>query len=279
MPSGRSLCPGTWSASVIIALLLLAFPVVGQAQTEQSQQPQPPSAAAAPPKDQSGKADQASTDPQAQKQPQAGTSNDRLFFTLPNFLTIERTEQLPPLTVAQKFGAVARGAFDYIEYPWYALQASVSQAENSEPAYGQGVEGYAKRYGTAFADGTMENFMVGAVVPSVLHQDPRFYQVSNGSFFHRASYAVSRLFVTRGDNGHKQVNFSEILGSGIAAMIGTFSYHPRAERNLSNAASVWGTQVGYDGITIELKEFWPDIRRKMRHKAEPDAASTAIPAR
>src|SRR5215469_13591720 len=108
----------------------------------------------------------------------SGTSNDRLFYTLPNFLSLETTTKLPPLTSKQKFGVVARGTFDYIEYPWWGILAAISQAQNSSPAFGQGWAAYAKRYGITGADSMVENFMVGAVFPSLLHQDPRFYQSS-----------------------------------------------------------------------------------------------------
>jgi len=184
---------------------------------------------------------------------------------LPNFLTVE-TKNVPPLTVGQKFKVVARGSFDPIEIPWYAFLAGVSQAENSEPGYGQGAEGYGKRFGAAFADGTIENFFTGAILPSVLRQDPRFYQLGKGGFWHRTRYAVGRIFVTRTDSGKAQFNYSEIFGSAAAAAISTYSYHPRDERTLSTTASVWGTQVGYDTITIVVKEFWPDIRRKLKKK-------------
>jgi len=270
------LAAGARPGKLLIAFFLLVFPAAIRADQQSQPQPGQSSSAAAPSKDQSDTEDKTKTDQKTQQQPQAGTSNDRLFFALPNFLTMENAGQLPPLTPGQKFGTVARASFDYIEYPWYSALAGISQAENSEPAYRQGVTGYAKRYGTAFGDGTIENFMTGAVIPTVLRQDPRFYQSSEGSFFHRTGYAVSRLFVTRGDNGHKQLNFSEILGSGIAAMIGTFTYHPRNERNLSTATSVWGTQVGYDGITLEVKEFWPDIRRKLTHKKQSDPSASSI---
>ena len=132
---------------------------------------------------------------------QSGTSKDRLFYALPNFLTLENSQKLPPLTAKQKFGVVARGTFDPVQYPWWGLLAGISQAENSEPAYGQGWVGYAKRYGTTAADSTIENFMVGAVFPSILHQDPRFYQSSQGGFAHRTGYAITRIFVTRSDSG------------------------------------------------------------------------------
>jgi hypothetical protein len=200
---------------------------------------------------------------------QSGTSKDRLFFALPNFLTVENAGQIPPLTSGQKFKVVARSSFDYVEFPWYGFLAGISQAQNSEPGYGQGAAGYGKRYGAAFADGTIENFWTSAILPSVLHQDPRFYQLGKGGFWHRTGYAVSRIFVTRSDSGHSQCNASEIFGSAIAAGISTYSYHPNADRTLSNAASVWGTQIGYDMVTIVVKEFWPDIRRKISRKKTP----------
>ena len=199
---------------------------------------------------------------------QTGTSKDRLFFTLPNFLTVENAGQIPPLTAGQKFKVVARSSFDYVEFPWYALLAGISQANNSERGYGQGAAGYGKRYGAAFADGTIENFWTSAILPSVLRQDPRFYQLGKGSFWHRTGYAVSRIFVTRTDSGNNQFNASEIFGSAIAAGISTYSYHPQSDRNLSNTANVWGSQIGYDTLTLVVKEFWPDIRRKISRKKD-----------
>jgi hypothetical protein len=249
---------------------LLASPV--SAQQEQPSQQKESSAADAAGPGQSKTTGKDATNQKADPNPPSGTSNDRLFFALPNFLTLENAERRPPLTSAEKFKVVARSSFDRIEYPWYGLLAGINQAENSEPGYGQGWAGYGKRYGASFADGTIENFMVGAVVPSLLHQDPRFYQSSDGGFLHRLGYAASRILITRGDAGGAQFNYSEIFGSAISAGISTYSYHPHADRTLPNTARVWGTQVGYDTITIVLKEFWPDIRRKIRHKPQPEAA-------
>jgi hypothetical protein len=196
------------------------------------------------------------------------TSKDRLFFALPNFLTLENAGQIPPLTTGEKFKVVARGSFDYVQYVWYGFLAGISQAQNSEPGFGQGAAGYGKRYGAYFGDGTIENFMTGAVFPSILHQDPRYFQSGKGGFWHRTGYSVSRIFVTRTDSGGQQFNYSEIFGSAISAGISNYSYHPRSDRNIGNTASVWGTQVGYDTITIVVKEFWPDIRRKLKKKHE-----------
>ena len=216
-----------------------------------------------------------------------GTSNDRLFFTLPNFLTLENAGQEPPLTTKQKYWVVTRGSFDYVQIPWYGFLSAISQAQDSEPGYGQGWAGYGKRYAASFADGTIENYLTGAILPSLLHQDPRYFQSGQGSFTHRALYAMSRNLITRVDSGKNQFNYSEVVGGALSAAISTYSYHPTSkvvttttpgvyryipsDRTLSNTAKVWGTQYGYDTLTLVVKEFWPDIRRKIRKtpKAEP----------
>jgi hypothetical protein len=214
-----------------------------------------------------GKSDKSEEPQEKDRQNQtSGTSKDRLFFTLPNFLTLENANQVPPLTAGQKFKVVARSSFDYVQYPWYGFLAGISQAENSEPGYGQGAAGYGKRFGASTADGTIENFLTSAVFPSLLRQDPRFFQSGKGGFWHRTGYAITRVIVTRTDSGHSQVNYSEILGSALGAGISTYSYHPHADKTLRNSAKVWGSQVGYDTITYVVKEFWPDIRRKIRKK-------------
>jgi hypothetical protein len=226
----------------------------------------------------------------------AGTSKDRLFYALPNFLSLENGGKVPPLTAKQKFGVVARGTFDPVQYAWWGFLSGIGQANDSEPGFGQGWAGYGKRYGATAADSIIENFMTAAVFPSVLHQDPRFFQSGKGGFGHRTVYAVSRIFVTRGDSGHSQFNYSEVVGSALSAAISTYSYHPRStyvstptnphmfiasDRTLSNTASVWASQVSYDTLTIVIKEFWPDIHRKLSHKntrKEPGALGPTVPA-
>jgi hypothetical protein len=197
---------------------------------------------------------------------QTGTSNERLFWVLPDFYLIENVRSLPPLSVGAKFKVCARSSFDYIEYPVYGMLAGISLAENAEPGYGRGAAGYGKRYGAAFADGTIEGFMTGAILPSILRQDPRYYQLGKGGFWRRTGYAVSRIFVTHADSGKIQFNASEIVGGALSAGISTYSYHPRDQRTVRNSLSVWGSQVGYDTISIVFTEFWPDIRRHFSKK-------------
>jgi hypothetical protein len=253
-----------------------------QAQPQAPAPAQPTPSAQQPPADPNKPKDEPSASGEGKVQ---GTSNDRLFYTLPNFLTLEKGGKLPPLSAKDKFKVVALGSFDYMEFPWWGILAAIGQAGNGDPAYKQGWAAYAKRYGSTAGDSLVENFMVGAVFPSVLRQDPRFYQSGRGGFFRRTGYSVSRIFVTRGDSGHAQFNFSEILGAGTAAAISTYSYHPKSaiistptnprmfvasQRDFDNVVNVWGTQLSLDTITLVVKEFWPDIHRKMQHKHKPD---------
>src|SRR5581483_6676019 len=222
--------------SQLLGLLLLSG--VGLAQnTPASQHSSPPPQASPQAAAQSGSTPAPSpTQPTTAKEPRrdierqqtTGTSNDRLFWTLPNFLTVQ-SKEIPPMSAGQKFKTVARTSFDPIEGVYVGFLSGISQATDSEPGFGQGAAGYGKRFASAFGDIVIENFMTGAVLPSLLKQDPRFYQLGKGSFSHRTKYAVSRIFLTRSDSGHTQFNYSEVMGSAISSGISTFSYHPRED--------------------------------------------------
>jgi hypothetical protein len=224
----------------------------------------PPQATSPQQQGQQQQGQQQQTQQQQTPDQQNGASHDRLFWALPNFLTVENAENVPPLTPGQKFKVVARGVFDPMEFVLVGFVAGLGQASDSDPSYGQGAQGYAKRYGTAYGDNAIENFMAYAVFPSVLHQDPRYYQLGQGGFRKRAVHAVSRVVITRSDSGQTQFNYSEILGAGSAAAISTYSYHPQSERSFGNVATVWVTQMGWDAATYMVKEFWPDLRKKPR---------------
>jgi len=250
-------------------------PAAGSQETPKSQQPAPATGQAPP---------AATTAPQNPNQPgltskeqqnveheqKTGTSKDRLFWALPNFLTVENADKVPPLTSGQKFKVVGRSLIDPSEFILVGFVAGIGQAANSDAAYGQGAQGYAKRYGAAYGDNAIENFMASAVLPSVLHQDPRYYQLGHGGFKKRAAHALSRLVVTRSDSGKREFNYSEVFGAGMAATISTYSYHPSNERDFSDVISTWGTQMGYDLATYMVKEFWPDLRKHHHQKPTPN---------
>ena len=243
--------------AIVIGTLLLPFP-----SRAQQQNPAPADTASqgqSKPAEKSGSNDDPAIE--LQKKPE----NDRIFWALPNYLTVKDSKQIPPLTTGQKFKLVALGTFDPVEFPYVAVIAGIDQGENDDPSYGQGFKGFAKRYAVAYADTTVENFMVGAVLPSLLRQDPRYFQLGKGGFWHRAGYAALRIFITRTDSGKNQFNYSELVGSAAAAGI-SVTYHPEHDRTVSNAANIWVTQLWGDALGFEVKEFWPDIKRKLLKK-------------
>ncbi|MEI9974010.1 MAG: hypothetical protein WDO73_19340 [Ignavibacteriota bacterium] len=161
------------------------------------------------------------------------------------------------MTTGQKFKTTARTSFDPVEFAWYGLQAGISQWEGADKQYGQGLEGYAKRYGVRFADGTLENFFTRAIFASALHQDPRYFQMGEGRFFRRVTYSVSRIFVTRSDSGTSQFNFSEILARLLRPAFQAIPITLRDSRDVSDALHIWATQLGWDTLSNVIKEFWP----------------------
>lgn len=195
--------------------------------------------------------------------------NDRLFGVIPNYTTVENEDKFGPMSAKGKFKMAADSVFDPYTFPFIGFVALIGQAENSEPSYGQGFEGYAKRYGTSFADAGIGTTMTVAVFPSLLHQDSRYFQLGRGSVGRRTMYAVSRIFVTRADSGSHQFNASEIVGNLAAAGISN-AYHPAEDRGVGNTLSIWGTDIMWDTVANVLKEFWPDIRRKV-HKKHDDS--------
>jgi hypothetical protein len=146
-----------------------------------------------------------------------------------------------------------------------AAQAGISQAENSNPGYGQGGEGYAKRLGAAYADTASTQFFGSFLYPVLFHQDPRYFRKATGSGGSRMGYAISRVFVTRTDSGHSAPNVSFWMASATSAVISN-TYYPAGDRSAIDAAERaaigFGTQAGFNLV----KEFWPEIKHKLFKK-------------
>jgi hypothetical protein len=242
-------------------------PATPQTQTKSPSDPAAPTgkpAPASPATPQTQTAAKPANDATSTKAKPAPTSqppkDDRIFFALPNLLTVENASSMPPLTTRQKFKTVAEGCFDPVEVAFIGIQAGIGQADNTDPTYHQGFIGYSRRFGTDYADAIIGNFGTGAIFPTLLHQDPRYYQMGTGNVFHRIEHAGIRVLITTSDrSGRIEPNFSELFGNGLAAGLSN-AYHP-GPHTFASSADVLGTQVLLDAIGYELKEFWPDLRR------------------
>lgn len=195
---------------------------------------------------------------------QFGKQSKRILGIIPNYRAVSANTQLPPLNFKGELWLATQDTFDYSYFILVAGLAGIDMASKSEPAFGQGAEGYGKYYWHAFVDGGIENYMTEAIVPAATKEDPRYYTMGKGGFFKRTGYAVSRLFIIRTNSGNSTFNLSEIVGAGAAAGIGN-AYYPAQSNPWVKTYQRWGTQVGLDGVFNTLKEFWPDINHALFH--------------
>lgn len=193
-----------------------------------------------------------------------GRQTKRILGIIPNFRSVSADVQLPPLSAKQKFGLFAQDSFDYTAFEYVAIVTAVAQAEGSYPEFHTGAPAYGRYYWHEFADNTDGNLMTESLMPIVTHEDPRYYTLGRGGLFKRTAYSVSRLLVTRNDDGGRTANFSEVVGNGAASGISNF-YYPSRERTWTKTGQRWVAQIGLDGFSNLVKEFWPDVNKKIFH--------------
>ena len=153
----------------------------------------------------------------------------RVFGVIPNFY-VSYVPDAVPLTSKQKFGLAWKTTIDPVNFGVVAVIAGVQRAQNNFKGYGQGAQGYGKRYGASFADLAIGTFLGGAVLPAVFKQDPRYFYKGTGSTRSRFFYAIANAVICKGDNGHWQTNYSNILGNLASGGISNL-YYPAQNRN------------------------------------------------
>ncbi|MHB8527642.1 MAG: hypothetical protein ACYDD2_16020 [Candidatus Acidiferrales bacterium] len=192
-----------------------------------------------------------------------GQQSKRMFWLVPNFGAVNADTQLPPMTTRQKFVLASKDSItDYSSYTWTGILAEQALLLNSDPELGQGFAGYGRYYWRAFTDGVSGTFFTEAIVPALTHEDPRYYTLGKGGFFHRTAYAISRAFVTKTDSGGSAFNWSEVGGNALEAGLSN-AYYPPQERGLSQTAVNWATQMESAVLNHVFQEFWPDIRKNV----------------
>jgi hypothetical protein len=193
-----------------------------------------------------------------------GKQTKRILGIVPNFRSVSVDEKLPPISAHEKFKLTLEDSFDYSSFIYVGILAGISQAEGSYPEFHTGAPAYARYYWHNFADDLNGNLMTEFVLPVATKEDPRYYTLGRGGILRRSGYSISRLFITRTDSGGASPNFSEIVGNGAAAGISGL-YYPSQERTWTKTGQRWVTQVGLDGFSDLIKEFWPDVNAKIFH--------------
>jgi hypothetical protein len=193
----------------------------------------------------------------------------RLLGILPNFY-VSYDPKAVPLTTKQKFELAWKSTVDPVSFTIVGAVAGIEQADNAFSGYGQGAQGYAKRYGAGYADLVSGNFIGSAILPSLLKQDPRYFYKGTGSRKSRFLYALANSVVCKGDNRHWQPNYSFIIGDLASGGISNL-YYPAQNRHgaaltFENAAIA----VGAGAIGNIFQEFFS--RKLTPHAPAPAAA-------
>ena len=191
----------------------------------------------------------------------------RVLGFIPNFY-VSYLPNAVPLTPKQKFKLAWKMTVDPVTLILNGAFAGIEQAQNHFRGYGQGAEGYAKRYGASYGDTVTSTFIGGAILPSLLKQDPRYFYKGIGSTQSRILYAIANSVICKGDNGRWQANYSNILGNLAAGGISNL-YYPDDDRNgpgltFENAA----IGIGATAIANVMQEF---VVRKFTRKLSNNA--------
>ena len=257
-----------FALSLVVGAVLIYGQGSAFAQTQQEQPPDDPVVPATQGQEATAKPQTPQTTPAPVPTPadqtpdnSEGKQTKRLLWVAPNFAAVDAYKQLPPMSTREKFVLAAKDSLtDYSSYTWAGVLAGQAMALNSDPELGHGIAGYGRYYWRTFTDGVSGTFFTEAIVPTIAHEDPRYYTMEKGGFFRRTGYAISRAFVTKTDSGGTRFSFSEVGGNALEASLSN-AYYPPQERGLSQTARNWGTQMESAVLNHIFQEFWPDIRR------------------
>ena len=263
-----------WTFLLIIdvsshAEVKLDSPARAQNQTNPSAQPPPsPAQTTTPPPDKStgfNLPEAPSSTAAHQEIPTSKQQPKRILGVMPNYRAVSSGAIPPPPSPKQALKIATLNSFDYSSFIFVGITSLLAESTNAHPQLGKGVAGYGQYYWRGFVDKTDGNYLVIFALPSVLHQDERYYAKGEGGFWKRGVYAATRILITPDYHGHDTFNASEVFGRGIAQGI-SLSYYPSQDRTAGALAVKYGWAMGRDALTNVFREFWPDIATHVLHR-------------
>lgn len=186
----------------------------------------------------------------------------RIMGILPNFTAVDSNTQLPRLSTREKFVVAMHDSVDYSSFLIVGALAAKGLQSKATPQLGTGAAGYGRYYWREFTDQVSGTFFTEAIIPTLTHEDPRYYTLGEKGFLRRATYAITRTVITKNDAGGEEFNISEIGGNAAEAALSNL-YYPSEERGFNKTAKNFATQTAITAAANVLKEFWPDIRKSL----------------
>lgn len=219
-------------------------------------------------------------EPQAQKKSDVGTKVNpptngqapaskqqpkRILGLMPNYRAVSAGTIPPPPAPRQAFEIATRNSFDYSSFVFVGITSLLAESSEAHKSLGKGVGGYWGYYWRGYLDKTDGNYLVIFALPSIFHEDERYFAKGEGPIFRRGVYAASRVLIARDYHGHDTFNVSELLGRGMAQGV-AISYYPSQDRTVSDVAEKYAYALGRDALTSVFREFWPDIAVHVLHR-------------
>lgn len=267
-------------ARSILSVLLLGFTGYAYgAQDEQAQAAQADSAQAASPQpDQNpsqttpGTGAAGSSQTPLQSVPPSKQQPKRILGVMPNYRAVTAGVIPPPPGPKQAFKIASQNSFDYSSFVFVGITSLMAWGTDTHPQLRSGIAGYGRYYWRGFLDKVDGNYLVIFALPTVFHEDERYYARGHGSALKRGIYAASRILITPNYHGHNTFNAAEVFGRGISQGISA-SYYPSQDRSIGALAVKYGWAMGRDALTNVFREFWPDISAHVlhRHRSDPSA--------
>jgi hypothetical protein len=189
----------------------------------------------------------------------------RILGIMPNYRAVSAGAIPPPPTPKEAFKIATQNSFDYSSFLFVGITSLMAEGSNAHPKLGKGIAGYGRYYWRGFVDKADGNYMVVFVLPTIFHEDERYYAMGKGGIWKRAIYAASRILITPDYHGHNTFNASEVFGRGIAQGISA-TYYPSQDRTGGALAVKYGYAMARDALTNVFREFWPDIAAHLLHR-------------
>jgi hypothetical protein len=180
--------------------------------------------------------------------------HQRILGVLPNFF-VSYVRDAQPLTRKQKFKLALVVSRDPLTFATAGVSAGIEQAQGDLAGYGPGPTGYAQRYAAAYGDHLSATFLGSAVFPSLFRQDPRYFYNGRGTVMHRALYAIATVVICKGDNGHWQPNYSNVLGNIASGALSSLYYPDSARHDLQTSADNIFIGIGEGSFSTLFQEF------------------------
>jgi len=193
----------------------------------------------------------------------------RILGLMPNYRAVSAGSIPPPPTPKQAFMIATKNSFDYSSFVFVGITSLMAEGSDAHKQLGKGVGGFWGYYWRGYLDKTDGNYLVIFALPTVLHEDERYYALGQGKILRRGIYAASRVLITPNYQGHNTFNGAEIFGRGVSQAI-SVTYYPSQDRTFGDIAEKYGYAIGRDALTNTFREFWPDIAAHLhrRHRQQ-----------